>query len=187
MSGANARRTRRPARASGGVPQRPYGRVTRPYAPISVLSDDHVEMLHRSALRVLSDIGMRVLDTRAREFLKKAGATIKGEMVHFDPGMIAERLATVPKEFSLLTRNPKRNLHFGGNDCVFASVGGPAYVMDNDGGRRDGTYAEMCDFLRLVQSLNILHQEGGCPFEPMDLPANTRHLDIYRAQITLLD
>jgi trimethylamine--corrinoid protein Co-methyltransferase len=59
--------------------------------------------------------------------------------------------------------------------------------MDNDRGRRDGTYAEMCDYLRLIQSLNILHQEGGGPFEPLDLPANTRHLDIYHAQITLLD
>jgi trimethylamine--corrinoid protein Co-methyltransferase len=59
--------------------------------------------------------------------------------------------------------------------------------MDNDRGRRDGTYAEMCNYLRLIQSLNILHQEGGGPFEPLDLPANTRHLDIYHAQITLLD
>ena len=31
------------------------------------------------------------------------------------------------------------------------------------------------------------HQEGGGPFEPMDLPASTRHLDLYRAQITMLD
>jgi trimethylamine---corrinoid protein Co-methyltransferase len=45
----------------------------------------------------------------------------------------------------------------------------------------------MCDFLRLVQALNVLHQEGGCPFEPLDLPANTRHLDIYHAQIRHVD
>jgi trimethylamine--corrinoid protein Co-methyltransferase len=45
----------------------------------------------------------------------------------------------------------------------------------------------MCDYLRLIQSLNVIHQEGGGPFEPLDLPANTRHLDIYLAQITHLD
>ncbi|MGB3176780.1 MAG: trimethylamine methyltransferase family protein, partial [Albidovulum sp.] len=92
-----------------------------------------------------------------------------------------------PDHFTLEARNPAHNLKIGGRDTIYASVGGPAYVMDNDRGRRDGTYAEMCDYLRLVQSLNVLHQEGGGPFEPMDLPANTRHLDIYRAQITLLD
>ena len=70
---------------------------------------------------------------------------------------------------------------------MFASVGGPAYVMDNDKGRRNGTYAEMCDFLRLVQSLDILHQEGGGGFEAMDLPAASRHLDLFYAQCTLLD
>ena len=30
-----------------------------------------------------------------------------------------------------------------------------------DRGRRAGTYVELCDYLRLVQSLEILHQEGG--------------------------
>jgi trimethylamine--corrinoid protein Co-methyltransferase len=59
--------------------------------------------------------------------------------------------------------------------------------MDNDKGRRNGTYAEMCDFLRLVQSLDILHQEGGGGFEAMDLPAASRHLDLFYAQCTLLD
>ena len=31
----------------------------------------------------------------------------------------------------------------------------------------------MCDYLKLIQSLNVLHQEGGGPFEPLDLPADT--------------
>ena len=35
--------------------------------------------------------------------------------------------------------------------------------------------------------MNVIQQEGGGPFEPLDLNANTRHLDIYLAQITLLD
>jgi trimethylamine--corrinoid protein Co-methyltransferase len=70
---------------------------------------------------------------------------------------------------------------------IFAAVGGPAFVADLDHGRRSGTYAEMCDFIKLVQSLNAIHQEGGGPFEPLDLPANTRHLDLHYAQITLTD
>jgi trimethylamine--corrinoid protein Co-methyltransferase len=45
----------------------------------------------------------------------------------------------------------------------------------------------MCDYFRVVQSLNIIHQEGGGAFEAMDLPGETRHLDLYLAQIRLLD
>jgi trimethylamine---corrinoid protein Co-methyltransferase len=187
MERPERRRAGRPTRNVGGLQQRPFGRVRRPYAPIEVISADHVEAIHLSALKVLSGIGMRVLDGTARRLFAQAGAQMNGDNVCFDPDMVMERLKTVPKTFTLAARNPAHNLYIGDTDCIFSAVGGPAYVMDNDKGRRDGTFAEMCDFLRLIQSLNVLHQEGGGPFEPLDLPANTRHLDIYKAQITLLD
>lgn len=181
------RRGTRAPRISGSLHQQPYGQVPRPYAPIAVISADQIEAIHTAALRVLSEIGMKVLEPRARAVLANAGATVVDETVRFDPAMVMHYLSTVPAKFTLESRNPARNLRFGGNDCVFASVGGPAYVMDNDKGRRDGTFAEMCDYLKLVQSLNVIHQSGGTPFEPLDLPANTRYLDCFAAQITLLD
>lgn len=190
METGDTRQRRRPARGariSGELHQRPFGRVTRPYRPIEVLSADHVAALHETALKVLRDIGMRVLEDSARDRFRAAGARIDGDNVRLDPALVAAHLATVPKQFTLMARNPARSLYIGGDDVVFTSVGGPAYVMDNDRGRRDGTYAEMCDYLRVIQSLDIIHQEGGGPFEPMDLPASTRHLDLYRAQITMLD
>ncbi len=60
-------------------------------------------------------------------------------------------------------------------------------MSDLDKGRRPGCYAEQCDFLRLVQSLNVIHHEGGGPFEAMDLPAESRHLDLYLAQARYTD
>ena len=87
-------------------------------------------------------------------------------------------MAKAPSSFGLQARNPDKNIRLGDGDAVFASVGGPAYVMDLDQGRRNGTYTEVCDFIRLVQSLDILHQEGGGGFEAMDLPASSRHLDL---------
>jgi len=176
----------RPSRQTG-VHQSPFGQIERSYAPIEVLRPDQVEAIHHAALSVLRDTGMRVLDPEARRLYARAGAQISDDRVRFDPAMIAERLLTIPRSFALTARNPMKNLHFGGTHCVFASVGGPAYVMDAENGRRDGTFAEMENYLRLIQSLNVIHQEGGGPFEPMDLPASTRHLDICLAQITLLD
>ena len=187
MTAGTGKRRPRTARVSGGLHQPPWGQPSRPYAPTEVLSADHVNAIHHAALRVLAEIGLRVLHPPARALYALAGARVAGDMVFFDPAMVMALLKTVPPRFTLAARNPARTLRFGGNDVVFASVGGPAYVMDNDRGKRDGTYAEMCDYLRLIQSLNVLHQEGGGPFEPLDLPANTRHLDIYLAQITLLD
>ena len=108
-------------------------------------------------------------------------------MARFDPAFVMEQVALAPSSFELRARNPDRHLQLGAGHHIFASVGGPAFVSDLDKGRRPGTYEEMCDYLRLIQSLNIIHQEGGGPFEAMDLPADTRHLDLYLAQYRLTD
>jgi trimethylamine---corrinoid protein Co-methyltransferase len=138
---------------------------------------------------VLEEIGMKVLEPRARRHYRDAGAEVDdAEMrVRLSRDLVATLIAKAPANFTLHARNPARSLKVGGKDAFFSAVGGPAYVADLDRGRRAGTYAEMCDFIRLIHSLNVIHQEGGGPFEPLDLPANTRHLDLHYAQITLTD
>ncbi len=180
---------RRAHRAAEGLRQLPWREVVNPYAPIEVLSADQVETIHAASLRVLEETGMRVLDAGTRERLARAGADVdhSSMLVRFDRGLIEESVARAPAEFRLRARNPARSVTVGGNRIVFCAVGGPAYCNDLDRGRRTGTYAEMCDFIRLVQSLNVIHQEGGGPFEPMDLPPETRHLDIAYAALTLTD
>jgi trimethylamine--corrinoid protein Co-methyltransferase len=183
------RRPGRPPREVGGIQQRPWKQLTRPYRPIEILSSDQVASIHEMGLTILEEIGMRVLHPQARALYRRAGADVdEGDMrVRFDRAMVMERVAMAPSSFELRARNPAKNVKVGGPHCILSSVGGPAYVMDNDRGRRTGSYAEMRDYLKLVQSLNVLHQEGGGPFEPLDLHQNTRHLDLYYAEITLLD
>lgn len=40
------RRPGRPQREIGGIAQRPWKQLTRPYAPIEVLSADHLQAIH---------------------------------------------------------------------------------------------------------------------------------------------
>ncbi len=180
-------RQRRPPRAVNAIPQPPFGQVPRVYDPIRVISEDQVEAIHRAALSVLAEQGMRVLNSRAVDLFRQAGARVDGNMVYPDAGLIEACLGTVPRTFTIAARNRAKDLRFGANDMVFSSVGGPAYVMDLDRGRRDGTLEDLKNFLRLCQSLNVIQQESGGPLEPMELPAATRHLDLYLAQCTLLD
>ena len=155
--------------------------------PTEVLSADQVEAIHDASLRLLRDTGMRVLEPGARERFEHAGCTVADDRVRFDPDMVVETIATAPSSFTLRARNPDHDLTIGGRHVVFAAVGGPAFCSDLDRGRRPGTFAEQCDFLRVVQSLGIIHQEGGGPFEAMDLPPETRHLDLLAALTRLLD
>ena len=173
----------------GAVRQLPWQTIVNPYAPIEVLSLDQVDTIIEAALGVLERQGMRFLYDENRRILATAGADVDeaSQMVRMDRGLVREKLALAPRRFGLRARNPQRNLVVGDNNIVFASVGGPAFCSDLDKGRRPGTYDEMCDYFRLVQSLNIVHQEGGGCFEALDLPTETRHLDLYYAQLTLLD
>jgi trimethylamine--corrinoid protein Co-methyltransferase len=154
-----------------------------------VLDEEALDRIHHASLDLLESHGLRVLHRGARERLMNAGAKVDHDtmMVRLDRGMVMEQLAHAPREFILRARNPAKNITLGGNHLSFTSVGGPAYCNDLDRGRRRGSFEEACDYIRLVQSLDIIHQEGGGPFEPIELPPETRHLDLYHAQIRLLD
>jgi len=184
-----SRRSQRPRRVASAVKQLPWQRVQNPYPPVEVLGDDQVEAIIDAALSVLETKGFRYLDDESRRLLLAAGAEPAGpeRMLRLDRGLVREQLRHAPHRFPLRARNPDRDLWIGDNEIVFVSVGGPAFCSDLDRGRRPGTYAEHVEFLKLVQSLNIVHQEGGGGFEAMDLPPESRHLDLYLAQLTVLD
>ena len=189
MSETKRRRPARKQRTSGAIIQPPWKPIHYQQAPISLLSDDAIEQIHQTALSILQEVGMVVLSPEARSKFASAGFELDGdaELIRFDSALIESLVAKAPSSFTLHARNPTKNIKIGDGHAAFCSVGGPAYVMDLDKGRRNGSYIEQCEFIKMVQSLDILHQEGGGGFEAMDLPAQSRHLDLYYAQCTLLD
>ena len=189
MPRKNCRRPARKARESGLITQLPWKQLRYRHAPFELLSADAIESIHRAGLSILQETGMLILSRQARQHYAAAGFDLSpdSELVRFDSDLLESLVAMAPSSFTLQARNPAKNVTLGDGNAIFTSVGGPAYVMDSDNGRRSGTYSEMCDFIRLVQSLDILHQEGGGGFEAMDLPAASRHLDLFYAECTLLD
>jgi trimethylamine--corrinoid protein Co-methyltransferase len=174
---------------ASGIEQLPWRRLVNPYRPIEILSADQVETIHQASLRILAEIGMEVLGARAFDAFVGAGARVdrSAGRVRLDPGHVEALVALAPHEFRLHARNPERDVVLGGSHVVFCAVGGPAFVSDLDRGRRPGTIADFTDYVRLIGALDVLHQEGGGPLEPTDLPVETRHLDQYRVFATELD
>jgi trimethylamine--corrinoid protein Co-methyltransferase len=189
MTSKPRRRSPRKTRISGSLAQPAWKQLRYHTAPTQLLSQDAVESIHQAALSILQETGMTILADAAREHYAQAGFDVDAtsQRVRFESDLLESLIANAPASFTLEARNPAKKLRIGEGCAVFTSVGGPAYVMDSDKGRRTGSYAEMCDFIRLVQSLDILHQDGGGGFEAMDLPAASRHLDLFYAQCTLLD
>ena len=180
-------RRRRERRTPGGVHQPPFRQPRLRYRPTEVVSADRLEAIHRASLQILAEIGMEVLHEEARGILKEAGAEVDGLRVRLDPDLVESFIGVAPESFTLHARNPGHSLVIGGDHMAFCTVGSAPNVADRANGRRPGNFKDFCNLLRLAQSLNAIHLNGGYPVEPIDLHASTRHLDALRAVMTLTD
>jgi len=179
----------RPRRAGGDFRQPAWQVPHNRYAPMAILSDDQIEAIHQTSMRILEEIGMDFLHEEALEVWRTVGAEVVpgSQRGRFDRALIEELVAKAPSTFTLHARNPAHNLPIGGANAVFCSVGSAPNVSDIEGGRRVGNFADYNDLVRLMQALNIVHLHGGYPVEPVDLPPATRHLDCLQSFVTLSD
>jgi trimethylamine---corrinoid protein Co-methyltransferase len=180
-------RQRRPA--SSRLPQLPWTSVTNPYRPMEVLSADQIESIHLTSLRILEELGIEVMSASARAVLRSAGADVDETTgtVRVEPGMVEKALSTTPATFTLGSRAPAKRLTFGGAHINFGLVAGPPNVHDCERGRRAGNYQDYCDFVRLAHYFNAIHLLGNQVCAPVELPANSRHLDTYLANLLYSD
>jgi trimethylamine--corrinoid protein Co-methyltransferase len=184
------RRSRRAERTAGQkqhIKQLPWGQVSRRFPPLTLISDDEVETIHRCSLEVLEEIGMQVLNREAVDIYRRAGALIDGDRVRIGRDIVGEALRTAPERFTLHCRNPDRDIEMGGDWIAFWPVGGPPNCSDTDRGRRPGTLADNNDFIRLSQFFNCVSGAGGGSVDALDYHASIRHLHMMRAKVGLSD
>ena len=186
-----ARSSRRRGRTQQAGPkpirQLPYKQPRRRFAPVDLISADELESIHQTSLKVLKEIGMEFMLPEARDLLKKAGADVRGERVHFDPAFVEQVIATAPAEFKIHCRNPAHTINMGGEWMAFSAISSPPNASDLDHGRRPGNQKDFRNLLKLSQYFNCIHMVGGYPVEPIDIHASVRHLVCLRDMVTLMD
>lgn len=151
-----------------------------------ILSEEAVSILDGGWRRLVSEIGVEFMSDRALDLFRKAGQSIDGNNVKFDPDFVLEQVAKAPREFDIQARNPQRSVHIGGDSMVFSGVYGPPFVLEGDV-RRDATMEDFRNFTKLAQSFPGLDSAGGVICEPNDAPLDSRHLDMIYALQTLTD
>ena len=163
--------------------------MRRAYRPIDLLSEEEEERVHQYSLRVLEKTGLKFMSPATWDILETAGCRVDREsgIVRFPPEVVEHYLAMAPSEFTIKARNPDHHLHFGGEFIHYGSASSAPNVIDLDRGRRPGTQADFEDLVRLNQVLGTCAFHSGHPVEPIDTPANTRHLTSARSWHTLSD
>ena len=169
--------------------QLPWINLVNPYPPLEPLSGDQLGAIHEASMTVLEDYGIEVLSERVRASFRGAGARVDDSrgIVRPDRELVLDLVALAPGSFSLTPRNPNRQLEVGGAHIHFGMVSGPPNVHDCVNGRRPGNFADYERLVQLGQTFNAIHFFGNQSVAPIDLPAQTRHLDTYRASLILSD
>lgn len=175
------------ARPQSSTPRAPF--IHRKIGTFNILGEEGLCLIEENADRILQETGMEFHDdTEILTIFKDAGCDVDGTRVRFEPGFCRKTIqATAPASFIQHARNPANNVQMGGDATVLCPSWGPPFVHDLDDGRR---YAKHTDFERLIKlhhTIPWLHHSGGVVCEPIDLPANKRHLDMLYSHIRWSD
>lgn len=163
--------------------------ILRKLSTFGVLSDAGLEQIEENADTILALTGMEFQDDpEILRIFADAGCDVDGTRVRFAPGFCRRTImATAPSQFIQHARNPKNNVQLGGDATVLCPSWGPPFVHDLDRGRRYASHEDFIDLVKLHHTLPWLHHSGGVVCEPVDLPANKRHLDMLYAHIRYSD
>ncbi|MEM7198505.1 MAG: trimethylamine methyltransferase family protein, partial [Pseudomonadota bacterium] len=179
-------RSKRRTRKSENRPERgiDYHNIINPFAPMRLYSDDYIENMHKSALAILAERGVKVLLREARDIFKAAGAIIDGEFVYLGKDIVDAALASAPKSFTIHGGVPEKDLHMRMGQMAFQPGGAAPHATDRITGRRPGRLADFHDMMRITQHFDVLQMISPA-VEPQDIPIHIRHYATTRAQLAM--
>lgn len=177
--GGRARRIaqrRAPDRAVNAAPPGQRGGAYRP------LSEAEIRAIWRTALRLLSELGMGEAPPVLVEAAVARGAHLneRGRLC-FPPALIEDIVAATPRRFVFHGRDPARSFEVGGTAVHFGTGGAAVQTLDLETGRyRPSTLADLHDFTRLQDRLTNVSWFTRCCIatdvaDPFALDVNTAY------------
>jgi len=131
----------------------PPGPAGGQYKP---LSEQDIESIYSTALKILSDIGMGESPPELIDQALKKGANLnKAGRLCYPKSMVEDTIDGACKQFVFYGRNPKHDIEVGGSKVYFGTGGAAVQTLDIDTHRyRSATLKDLYDFTRLADSLS---------------------------------
>ncbi|PSL21163.1 trimethylamine methyltransferase family protein [Shimia abyssi] len=183
------RRGRRKSQEDRGTSKREvnYRQLKNPFATMDVFAVDQIAHMHESALRLLEEMGIRVLLPEARDIFAKAGARVSDDdMVYIGRDIIESAIATAPKSIECRAGARNRDFVLELGSLVFQPGAGAPNATDLVKGRRPATGQDYIDFLKMTHHFDVF-QMVSPQVEPQDIPPHERHYFTTKAQVELTD
>ena len=187
---STGRRARRRRAAGSGPAQADrgpnYRQLRNPFPIMSVFSDDEAAKMHETALRMLEELGMKVLLPEARRIYAAAGARVEGEMVRLGREIVEAALLTAPRSIPCRAGVRDRDVTLELGTLAFQPGAGAPHATDLKRGRRPGSGQDFRDYTRISHHYDVF-QMMSPSLEPQDIPTNLRHYFTMGAQMELTD
>jgi len=126
------------------------------------LTDEDIQNIHSTSLKVLAEVGVEVNFKEARELFRSAGAEVDeaSRIVKVHQDKVKELIETAPSVVRLCGRDENGELDCDiGGDAVYMGTGGTALNVQ-DPGAADSRRSELSDVMnmaRLVEALDNIH------------------------------
>jgi len=128
----------------------------RKFPTLKILTEEQLDEIHRSALRVLEETGIRLEHEEALKLLKKSGCKVDFDInrAWFPPWLVEECLAKCPRSFRVRARNPKNDIILGGDTLYFGTSPGMDTVDLDTWEPRRPTRQEFYDATLITDALD---------------------------------
>ncbi len=149
----SGRKSRLAKRASKPVEDPcPPGQIGGSYKPMSTLE---MQRIYKTALRLLSNLGVGEVPARLHRDLCNIGARDNGEgRILFPEDTVETAISTAAKSFTLHGRDPARSIEVGGSKVYFGTGGAAVQTLDMDTQTyRPSTLQDLHAFTRLQDTL----------------------------------
>lgn len=150
-----------------------------------ILSKEHLDIIHNSALSLLEKVGVKVITDQAVKRFSDAGAIVdqKKKVIKIQEDIIKEALKKVPNSFSLTGRNEKNevSITIGGRTHTRPSTGF-VNILDQDGIFRRAKCEDVANVSRIIDYFKTISINSTHLF-PSDVPLQFN--DVYSFKIVL--
>jgi trimethylamine--corrinoid protein Co-methyltransferase len=126
---------------------------------LQVLTEEEIEAIYFSALRVLYETGVRVYDKEGVEVAYSGGAIVEdttedSSLVKIPPWMVDKARATLPRKVVVVGPDRKYRMELYKNQIYFGTGSDTPFTIDPyTGKRRRATYQDVKNFARMAQAL----------------------------------
>jgi trimethylamine--corrinoid protein Co-methyltransferase len=161
--------------------------MSQVHGKISVLTEQDMQLLHETAVRILDEVGMHIDHEKALTYLDGAGCRVekKNHLVRFPPDLIERSAARMRDQFAGPPRYSERipmrytAMYFSTmprrpRSEYDANTGGfVPFVLPLEGSRRPATLQDVRDGIRLADALPNIDLIG-LPCAAQEVPAKLR-------------